>query len=68
MRRVTDLSYTELAAIVAVVQQSLYLDFAVGPQKVWNPEKAWDGADVCDQLATMLVEHELAPESIVPFE
>ena len=73
MRRVTDLSYVELAAIVAALQQSLYLDFvtdpvALEPQKIWNPAKAWDGADICDQLAATLAEFELVPASVVSFE
>ena len=67
MRLATELSRTELAAIVDALQQALYLDFDNRSQKVWNPDKSWDGADVCDQLSLLLADHGLVPHSVVIF-
>ena len=65
MRPAKELSRAELATIVDALQQALYLDFDNRNQKVWNPDKSWDGADVCDQLALLLAEHGLVPLSVV---
>lgn len=65
MRPAKELSRAELATIVDALQQALYLDFDNRNQKIWNPDKSWDGADVCDQLALLLAEHGLVPQSVV---
>ena len=67
MRQAQDLSRAELVTIVDALQQALYLDFDNRNQKVWNPDKSWDGADVCDQLALLLADHGLVPQSVVIF-
>ena len=67
MRQAKELSRAELATIVDALQQALYLDFDDGNKKVWNPDKSWDGADVCDQLSLLLAEHGLVPQSVVIF-
>lgn len=67
MRQANELSRAELVTIVDALQQALYLDFADRNQKVWNPDKSWDGADVCDQLALLLTNHGLVPHSVVTF-
>ena len=64
MRQAQDLSRAELVTIVDALQQALYLDFDDRSQKVWNPDKSWDGADVCDQLALLLADHGLVPQSV----
>ena len=64
MRQAKELSPAELATIVNALQQALYLDFDNRNQKVWNPDKSWDGADVCDQLALLLADYGLVPQSV----
>ena len=61
-----DLARDELLTIVATLQQALYLDFDADVTKVWNPDKQWDGADICDQLATELARLGLVPEAVTP--
>ena len=65
MRLATELSPAELVTIVDALQQALYLDFDDRNQNVWNPDKSWDGADVCDQLSLLLADHGLVPQSVV---
>ncbi len=64
MRLATELSLLELVTIVDAIQQSLYLDFDDRNQKIWNPDKSWEGADVCDQLSSLLVDYGLVPQSL----
>lgn len=66
MRNTNDLSRAELTAIVDVLQQALYLDFDSALTKVWNPDKEWDGAEVCDYLAAELTRFDLVPQSVIP--
>lgn len=66
MRTAQELTRDELVAIVEALQQSLYLDFEADLIKVWNPDKEWDGADICDQLAAELARFDLVPEIITP--
>ena len=66
MRTAKDLTRDELVMIVAALQQALYLDFDAELTKVWNPDKQWDGADICDQLATELARLGLVPEAVTP--
>lgn len=63
LRRATDLPRERLVAIVESLQQCLYLDDTGCPELVWNPEKDWNGADVCQDLASVLEKHGLIPQS-----
>ncbi len=65
MRQAQELSPAELATIVNSLQQMLYLDFGDQNQPIWNPDKSWEGADVCDQLARLLADHDLVPQSVI---
>lgn len=65
MRQAQDLSRAELVTIGNALHQALYLDFDDRNQKIWNPDKSWDSADVCDQLALLLADHGLVPHSVV---
>jgi hypothetical protein len=67
MRPAQELSPAELATIVNSLQQMLYLDFDDRNQPVWNPDKSWNGADICDQLARLLADHDLIPKSVIAF-
>jgi hypothetical protein len=66
MRTAQDLAPDELVTIVAALQQALYLDFDTGPTPVWNPDKQWEGAEICDQLAAELARFDLVPSVISP--
>jgi hypothetical protein len=62
MRQLSDLNHDELVDLVHRIQRLLYLDVDDQGHTVWNPDKRWDGADVCDQLAEGLAELGLVPE------
>ena len=64
MRAVSDLSCAELACIVTAMQQTLYLDFNSTQTQVWNPDKEWEGAEVCDRLAALLAQYDLVPVTV----
>jgi hypothetical protein len=66
MHRAKDLPRDELEGIVEAVQQALYLDHE-GSAFVWNPDKVWDGADVCQNLANVLSQFGLVPDQPEPF-
>ncbi len=66
MRLADQLPQAELSAIVSTVQQLLYLDRDDRGQCCWDPDKSWNGADVCDNLAALFAEHGLAPEEPIP--
>ncbi|MBX3427551.1 MAG: hypothetical protein KF688_17865 [Pirellulales bacterium] len=53
------LSRAELVELVRLVQRLLYLDD--DGRRCWNADKAWDAADVCDELAAWLDRRGLAP-------
>jgi hypothetical protein len=61
LKRATDLAREELEAVVESLQQSLYLDTMANGELAWNPDKEWDGADVCQDLACLLRKYGLAP-------
>lgn len=65
MRTIQDLSHTQLDAIASLVQQALFLDVDDKAQLIWNPDKSWEGAEICDQLAAMLRRLRLAPSRVV---
>ncbi len=67
MRTAKDLTRDELVMIVTTLQQALYLDFDADVTKVWIPDKQWDGADICEQLAAELARFDLAPDVVTSF-
>lgn len=66
MRTAKELARNELLTIVEALQQALYLDFDADLTQVWNPDKEWDGADLCDQLAAELARFDLVPDVVTP--
>ena len=64
MRSTTELTRRELLVIVDGLQQALYLDFDSRLTKIWNPDKEWDGAEVCDYLAALLAGFGLIPLTV----
>jgi len=60
MRTPCDLTRDELEAIVDQLQRALYLDDDAEPS-VWNPDKSWEGAEICARLGDLLIEHDLVP-------
>ena len=66
MRRPEDLTCRQLMAIVDRLQQALYFDFDAQNRPVWNPDKSWEGADVCDSLAQVLADCGLVPDQVLP--
>jgi len=67
MHRPEQLSHTELIDLVDCIQQLLYLDSDGQDLKTWNPNKQWDGADICDQLALAMSHCGLVPKSVAEF-
>jgi hypothetical protein len=67
IRRAKQLAPDELITIVDALQQALYLDVGADRAFIWNPDKTWDGADVCEALATQLAEFGLTPTEVEPF-
>lgn len=65
MRSISELSREELEQIVQSVRDLLYLD---NDQRgdLYNPDKHWSGADVCERLAGTLSEFGLVPEEATP--
>ncbi len=69
MRTSKELSREELERLADVVQQALYLKFDAGNESfAWDPEKEWSGIDVCAELANVLRELEMVPETGLPFQ
>lgn len=66
MQTAKDLERDELVMIVDSLLQALYLDFDADLTQVWNPDKEWDGADICDQMAAKLARLGLIPEAVTP--
>jgi hypothetical protein len=65
MRSPDDLSQAERVSIARLVQQALYLDRDAQNQPIWNPDKSWEGADVCDNLTALLADFGLVPHDII---
>ncbi len=61
MRKASDLTRDQLEAIVEAVQECLYLDDDEAGHTYWNPQKQWQGADICEHLANELGNHGLIP-------
>lgn len=78
MQRPRDLKKAELVAIVGRLQGLLYIDIAgtegekddagnviIRPDhEFWNPDKPWEGATVCDEMARILDRHGLVPHEL----
>ena len=64
MRTPQQLARRELLAIVDALQQALYVDLDAHETKIWNPDKPWNGAEVCDHLPTLLAEYDLTPHTV----
>jgi hypothetical protein len=63
------LSRDALLAIVAGVQERMYLDLDDEGCEYWNPDKEWSGADICMEIQDLLHQHGLVPgdeEEYVP--
>ena len=56
-----ELSREALRAIVAGVQGRMYLDLNAEGREYWNPDKGWDGADMCMEIQELLNQHGLVP-------
>jgi hypothetical protein len=63
MRKPKELTREELLKIATQLQQALYLDCDEEDQ-TWDPDKSWKAADICDDMAKLLVELKLAPERL----
>ncbi len=55
------LSRAALLAIVAGVQGRMYLDMNAEGREYWNPDKGWEGADICMEIQDLLNQHGLVP-------
>jgi len=66
MKTPRELKQPALVEIVTALQQALYLDFDAEPTPVWDPDKPWNGAEVCDRLAEVLARHDLVPDAVLP--
>ncbi len=66
MRTAKELSRKQLETIVESVQEFMYRDLGEGGTDVWNPDKSWPGADVCQHVVSVLGEHGLVPEEPMP--
>jgi hypothetical protein len=65
MRKPKNLNRRELIKIVIHLQRALYLDCDEENRQTWNPDKSWEAADICDDMAKLLVEFKLAPELLM---
>ncbi|MCA9237451.1 MAG: hypothetical protein KDA44_18380, partial [Planctomycetales bacterium] len=60
------LPQVDLARFASAVQRLLYLDEDGQGRVVWNPDKPWQGADVCAAVAELLDDLGLAPSATAP--
>jgi hypothetical protein len=61
VKRPHQLSRDALLAIVAGVQERMYLDLDAEGREFWNPAKEWSGADICMEIQSLLHQHGLVP-------
>ena len=61
MRNARTLNHEELINIALAVQAQLYLD-DYQKEEIWNPDKEWSPADICEALANKLSTHNLTPQ------
>lgn len=62
MRFPHQLPRQELQLIVETIQQRLYLETNSKGEEYFDPDKPWEGADLCQSIATLLDEHGLVPD------
>jgi hypothetical protein len=68
MRTADQLGRDELLRIVQATQELLYLDLDESGTRFWNPDKPWDGADVCQDLSAVLEESGNVPSISTPWQ
>ena len=56
MRKPKDLARQELLTIVTQLQYALYLDCDEEDRQTWDPDKSWEAANICDDMAKLLIE------------
>ncbi len=61
MRHACELSLPELQQLVTAIQELLYRDEDEQGTPFWNPERTWEGADICEELGQLMTHYELAP-------
>jgi len=66
MKTPSELAPRDLIEIVTALQQALYLDSGAELTNVWNRDKQWDGADICDRLAQIAARYDLVPDAVPP--
>ena len=54
MRATNELTCDELLLFAREAQTLFYADWDDAGQPIWNPDKQWDGAEVCQELAWLL--------------
>ena len=57
----------QLLSLIARLLQILYMDYDASGRTYLNPEKHWHGADVCEQIASLLCRFDLAPLEPMPW-
>ena len=63
----SELTRSALERLVAEIQGRFYLDLDAGGSEYWNPQKAWDCADLCQEIRRLLREYGLVPAAAQPF-
>ena len=59
--RAEEVSREALVEIVSGIQMRLYLDMDGTGREFWNPKKAWNCCDVCQDVQDLLCRHGLVP-------
>jgi hypothetical protein len=68
MRRPSQLTCQELLQLAHAVQLAFYVDADEATQApIWNPDKEWDAAEVCQDLNGILSKLDMIPETRMPF-
>jgi hypothetical protein len=66
MRPAADLSLPELQQLITAIQELLYRDEDAAGTPFWNPDREWEGADVCEELGQLMTHYGLAPLDLDP--
>ena len=68
MRRPSQLTCQELLQLAHAVQLAFYVDSdEITAAPIWNPDKEWDAAEVCQELNGILAKLDMIPEMKLPF-